>query len=46
MANDQEYIDVGLFCAEVCQVLDRGLKGKRLDELNQSVVIAVENLTT
>ena len=46
MANDREYIDVGLFCAEVCQVLDRGLKGKRLDELNQSVVIAVENLTT
>ena len=46
MANDQDYLDLGLFCAEICQILDRGLKGKKLDELSQSVVIAIGNLTT
>ena len=46
MTNDEDYIDIGLFCAEICQVLDRGLKEKHSDELDQSVVIAIGNLTT
>ena len=30
--NEQEYVDLELFCADVCRVLDQGLDGKRLDE--------------
>jgi hypothetical protein len=46
MVNEQDFVEVGLSCADVCQVLDRGLNGKRLDELNQSVLVAIGKLTT
>ena len=46
MANDQGYVEVGLACGEVCQALDRGLSGGRMDELNQSVLGAIGRLTT
>ena len=46
MANKQDYVDLGSTCASVCRVLDRGLNGKRLDELNQSVLEAIQGLTT
>lgn len=38
-------MDLGLYCADVCKVLDRGLDAKRPDELNQSVLGAIEELT-
>ena len=43
--NEQEYVDLGLFCADVCNVLDRGLYGRRSDELSPSVLGAIEQLT-
>lgn len=46
MANEQDCVDLGLSCADVCTALDRGLKGKRLDELSQSVLKAIQQLTT
>ena len=46
MMNQAGYVDLGLACAEVCAVLDRGLKGKRLSDLNDSVLEAIEQLTT
>jgi hypothetical protein len=46
MVNGQDFVELGLSCADVCQVLDRGLNGKRLDELNQSVLVAIGKLTT
>ena len=46
MANDRDYVDLGLSCAEVCQALDRGLNGRRLDELNKPVLGAIGQLTT
>ena len=46
MVNEQDYTELGLSCADVCQVLDRGLNGRRLDDLNQSVLIAIGKLTT
>ena len=46
MANDQDYIDLGQACGEVCQALDRGVDGRRLDELSRSVLAAIEQLTT
>jgi hypothetical protein len=46
MVNDQEYVDLGLACADVCQALDRGLEGRRLEELTRSVLSAIRQLTT
>lgn len=46
MVNEQEYIDLGLFCAEICKVIDRGLDGRRLEELGQSALEAIRQLTT
>ena len=46
MVNDQDYVELGLTCADVCQALDRGLKGRGLDELSQSVLGAIGKLTT
>ena len=45
MANKQDYVDLGLTCANICTVLDRGLEGRRLDELSKSVLGAIELLT-
>jgi hypothetical protein len=46
MANDQDYVDLGQACGDVCQVLYRKLKGRQLDQLNQSVLDAIGVLTT
>jgi len=35
--NEEDYVDVALTCANVCTALDRGLRGKLLNELNTSV---------
>ena len=40
-----DYVELGLACAEVCAALDRGLKGKGLGGLNDSVCEAVNQLT-
>ena len=45
MSNQQDYVDLGSTCAHVCKVLDRGLNGKRSDELSQSVLEAIQGLT-
>jgi len=46
MVNDVDYVELGLACANVCTTLDRGLKGKSLDDLNDSMVEAISQLTT
>jgi len=46
MANELEYVEIGLHCADICEALDRGMKGKGLDELSQSVCDAINRLTT
>ena len=46
MINKVQYIDLGLFCCDVCQVLYRGLNGRRLHELSRSVRDAMNQLTT
>jgi hypothetical protein len=45
MANDQDYVDLGQACGDLCQVLYRKLKGRRLDQLNRSVLDAIGVLT-
>ena len=46
MVNDTDYIELGLACADVCKALDRGMKGRRVDELSQPVFEAIGQLTT
>ena len=46
LANKEDYVDFGLACGNVFKALDRGLKGRRLDELSPSVLEAIEELTT
>ena len=46
MANDQDFINLGRACANVCQALCQRLKGRQLDELNQFVLDAIAELTT
>ena len=45
MINKTDYVDLGLACADVCQALDRGMNGRRVDELSQSVFKAIAQLT-
>jgi len=45
MANKLDYVELGLACADVCGALNRGMKGRQLDELSQSVSEAIEQLT-
>ena len=46
MVNKTDYVDLGLACAEVCEVLYQGISGKRTDQLSQSVLDAIGRLTT
>lgn len=45
MLNEENYFELGLACADVCNALDRGISGRRADELSESVLIAIEKLT-
>ena len=46
MANKQDYVDLGLSCADICKALKRGIDGKELNELSKSVCDAINQLTT
>ena len=45
MANKMDYVELGLTCANVCKALDRGMRGKKPDDLSHSVCGAIEDLT-
>jgi hypothetical protein len=45
MANDQDYIELGQACGDVCEALYQRLKGRESDELNQLVLGAIGTLT-
>ena len=46
MINERDYVDLGLFCADICRALARGMNGKKMDDLNKSVCDAIKRLTT
>ena len=46
MINEEDYVGLGLSCADICRALDRGMDGKKLDEVSQSVCEAINQLTT
>ena len=45
-ANELEYVELGLSCADICKALDRGMNKRKLDDLSQSVCDAINQLTT
>ena len=45
MANEQDYVDLGLSCADICKALERGMDGKSLNDLSKSVCDAINQLT-
>ena len=46
MANELDYVELGLSCADICKALDRRMNGRRLDEFSQSMRDAINQLTT
>jgi hypothetical protein len=46
MTNETDYVDLGLYCAKVCEVLDRGIDGRKLGDLSRSIRKAIRDLTT
>jgi hypothetical protein len=46
MMNKEDCVELGLACADVCTALQRGLNGKTLNDLNNSVCEAIKQLTT
>ena len=45
MTNKDDYVELGLACADVCTALSRGLNGKLLKDLNESACEAIKQLT-
>ena len=46
IVNALDYVELGLFCADICRALDRGMNGKKLDDLGWPVCDAINQLTT
>jgi len=46
MLNESDYVELGLACASVSTALDRGMNGRKMNDLNQSVCEAINQLTT
>ena len=46
MVNERDYVELGVFCADICRALDRGMNGKKLEDLSQSVCDAINQLMT
>ena len=45
MVSKVDYVELGLTCAGVCETLNRGIDKRRADQLSQSVLEAIEQLT-
>ena len=46
MVNEIDYVELGLACVDVCRALERGMNGRRVNELSQSAFEAIGQLTT
>ena len=44
MANKQEYVELGLSCAKTCKALERGMDGRKLNELSKPMQGAIREL--
>ena len=45
MANEKDYVELGLSCAEICKALEQGMDGRPLSDLSKSVCDAMNQLT-
>ena len=45
VANKQDYLELGLNCADICTALAQGMDGKRPEDLSRSVCKAISQLT-
>jgi hypothetical protein len=45
MTNEEDCVELGLACADVCTALSRGVNGKLLNDLNDSACEAIKQLT-
>ena len=46
MANEQDYVDLGISCADICKALERGMDGRSLNDVSKSVCDAINQLAT
>ena len=46
VADKRDFVDLGLYCADVCKVLDRGLNKRCSQESSWSLLEEVEEFTT
>ena len=46
LVNQIDYVELGLACADVCRALYRGVDGRQLGDLSQSVREAIVQLKT
>ena len=46
MSNRKGYVELGLYCADVCRSLDRGLSHRQADQFGRPMFEAIEQLTT
>ena len=46
MVNERDYVELGLFCTNICKALERGMGDKTLDGLSKSVCDAINQLIT
>ena len=46
VAKEEDYTELGLYCADICTVLDGRVEGKSLDDLSGSVCEAINQFTT
>jgi len=46
MVNELDYVELGLSCADICRALNRGMNGKKLGDLSESVRDSINQLTT
>ena len=44
ITSEQDCVDLGILCADVCDALRRGMDGKRTDELSESTRNAINRL--
>ena len=46
MTNKNDFVELGQSCADVCDALYRGLEGRELNKINESVLDAVKQLAS
>ena len=44
MVDEQDYVELGLSCIDICEALGRGMCEKKLDDLSESVCDAINRL--